>query len=35
MTHLLTLLIVLTLGGEAKKDPNAKQGTTLDHGIIA
>jgi hypothetical protein len=32
MTHLLTLLIILTLGGEAKHPE--KQGTTLDHGVI-
>lgn len=35
MTQLIILLtVILSMCGEAKKDPNQKQGTRLDHGVI-
>jgi hypothetical protein len=34
MTYLFTLLIILTLGGEAK-GKTEKEGAKLDHGVIA
>ena len=36
MSYLITLLVILTLNGEAVKKPTkGKEGTTIDHGVIA